>query len=107
MTAKNKSDRRHALALPRNQTGQLHQAAAAGQVDLVRLYVKYGDDINSTDQSGMTPLHVAYQNGCLSVVEALIALNADQTIKDHGDNCAYDLIKEGSFVCSLRTHERS
>jgi ankyrin repeat protein len=86
----------------KNPTEQLHQAAASGKVDLVRLYVKYGDNINATDQNGMTPLHLAYQNGHQHVVEALLELHADQTIKDSNLHLAYDLIQEHAFFCRLR-----
>ncbi|MCW3479783.1 ankyrin repeat domain-containing protein [Neisseriaceae bacterium JH1-16] len=89
-------------AAKKNLTDQLHQAAASGKVDLVRLYVKYGDNINAIDKNGMTPLHLAYLNGHQQVVEALLELHADQTIKDSNLHLAYDLIQEHMFFCRLR-----
>ncbi|MDN0083296.1 ankyrin repeat domain-containing protein [Crenobacter sp. SG2305] len=104
MTGHNK--RQASVACQKKSThGQLHKAAASGKVDLVRLYVKYGDDINEIDQNGMTPLHLAYQNGQTQVVEALLELNADQTIKDSNLHVAYDLIQEHSFFCKLRSQD--
>ncbi|GIL80636.1 hypothetical protein Vretifemale_9955, partial [Volvox reticuliferus] len=52
----------------------LHMAAAAGQLDCVRLLVGAGAPLEAREkEGGLTPLHVAVQSRQLEVVEALIA----------------------------------
>lgn len=72
--------------------GQLHRAAALGKVDLIRLYVKYGDDINARDEDGQTPLHLAYKYEQPAAVVALIDLYADQTIRNNDQKLPAQLI---------------
>lgn len=83
------------ISMPSNTSGQLHQAASVGKVDLIRLYVKYGDDINSRNADGQTPLHLAYKYGQQDAVALLIALDADQTLRDNEQRVAADLLAGG------------
>ncbi|GIL80635.1 hypothetical protein Vretifemale_9955, partial [Volvox reticuliferus] len=62
----------------------LHMAAAAGQLDCVRLLVGAGAPLEAREkEGGLTPLHVAVQSRQLEVVEALIAEGADRTSRDN------------------------
>lgn len=80
------------ISLRSDVSGQLHKAASTGKVDLIRLYVKYGDDINAVNENGQTPLHLAYQHGQTEAVAVLIELQADQTRRDKQQRVASDLM---------------
>ncbi|OXB81093.1 UNVERIFIED_CONTAM: hypothetical protein H355_005023 [Colinus virginianus] len=41
----------------------LHQAVLTGNLDCVKLLVKYGADIHQRDENGWTPLHMACSDG--------------------------------------------
>lgn len=51
----------------------LHIAASGGQVELVRLLVRLGADLEAREAlSGKTALHLAVERGCRSVVSFLL-----------------------------------
>lgn len=52
-----------------NQTA-LHWAAADGHLDIVRLLIQRGAEINATHVAGYTALHEAAQRGHYDVVKA-------------------------------------
>ncbi|XP_076765955.1 NF-kappa-B inhibitor cactus [Xylocopa sonorina] len=59
----------------RNYDGEmcLHIAAASGQVELVRLLLRLGADLEAREAlAGKTALHLAVERGCRSVVEFLL-----------------------------------
>ena len=62
----------------------LHNAAFYGRKQIVEHLIENGADINVTDsKNGFTPLHSAATKKCnVGVVQALLAKNADQTLKD-------------------------
>ncbi|HET6249513.1 MAG TPA: ankyrin repeat domain-containing protein [Tepidisphaeraceae bacterium] len=61
----------------------LHEAAAAGHVEIVRLLLAHGADVACiTPLLAITPLHVAAQNGHKDVVELLLANKADVNVRD-------------------------
>lgn len=41
----------------------LHEAVLSGNLECVKLLVKYGADINQKDEDGWTPLHIACSDG--------------------------------------------
>lgn len=41
----------------------LHEAVLSGNLDCVKLLVKYGADIHQRDETGWTPLHIACSDG--------------------------------------------
>lgn len=41
----------------------LHEAVLTGNLDCVKLLVKYGADIHQKDENGWTPLHMACSDG--------------------------------------------
>lgn len=63
----------------------LHIAAQTGNLELIRMLVEYGDDVNSTISTGhLTPLHYAARNGQLEAAKELIAAGADVSLAgDH------------------------
>jgi ankyrin repeat protein/beta-lactamase regulating signal transducer with metallopeptidase domain len=55
----------------------LHQAAAKGDIEQVRSLISKGVDVNETDQTGQTALHLAARHGHKAVVELLLDRDAD------------------------------
>lgn len=41
----------------------LHEAVLSGNLECVKLLVKYGADIHQRDEAGWTPLHIACSDG--------------------------------------------
>jgi ankyrin repeat protein/beta-lactamase regulating signal transducer with metallopeptidase domain len=58
-------------------THPLHEAAAAGDVDQVKLLISKGADVNEKDKDGRTPLHSAAWYGRKDVVAVLLAQGAN------------------------------
>ncbi|XP_007957768.1 protein phosphatase 1 regulatory subunit 27 [Orycteropus afer afer] len=64
----------------------LHEAVLSGNLECVKLLVKYGADIHQRDESGWTPLHIACSDGYPDIARYLISLGADrQAVNDDGD----------------------
>ena len=67
-----------------NFTGSnlLHFVAANSEISVVKYVLSLGLDINSTDEEGWTPLHIAVRyNNNVEVIKYLIECGADTTIK--------------------------
>ncbi|WP_254510461.1 ankyrin repeat domain-containing protein [Anatilimnocola floriformis] len=65
----------------------LHYAAGSGKVDLIRLLVEMGSDINARGDKGETPLVRAVVNNDKSKpVQVLLELGADPNIADNFDH---------------------
>lgn len=48
----------------------IHEAVLAGNLDCVKLLIKYGADINQTDDEGWTPLHMACSDGYADIARS-------------------------------------
>ena len=66
---------------------QLHAAAFAGDLGLVRRLVRDGADINAPDEANRTPLHIAAMRGSIRIVKYLLEHGADP---DRADNTLID-----------------
>lgn len=53
----------HPPALPCPGLAALHEAVLSGNLECVKLLVKYGADIHQRDETGWTPLHIACSDG--------------------------------------------
>jgi len=58
-------------------TRLLHQAAAAGDIEQVKLLISKGADVNERDSCGKTPLHYACEKGHTEVAKMIISRGAD------------------------------
>ncbi|KAJ7315926.1 hypothetical protein JRQ81_002088 [Phrynocephalus forsythii] len=64
----------------------LHEAVLSGNLDCVKLLVKYGADINQKDEDGWTPLHIACSDGHADIARYLISLGAQcDATNDEGE----------------------
>lgn len=55
----------------------LHGAVSAGSVDIARLLLQHGANVNAVQVAGYTPLHQAAYNGQMEMVELLLAFGAE------------------------------
>ncbi len=61
----------------------LHGAARDGRVEIVRMLIDAGANVNVQTNYGKTPLHWAAWNGRVEVVRMLIGAGADVNLKDN------------------------
>ena len=56
--------------------------------------IQEGADINATDEEGMTPLHIAVQEGNVLAVEILLDLDADVNALNNDYQTPFDIAVE-------------
>lgn len=81
----------------RKQT-PLHLAAASGQIDVCKLLLELGANIDATDDQGQKPIHVAAQNNFSEVAKLFLQQHPNlvmATSKD-GNTCAHIAAMQGS-----------
>lgn len=66
----------------------LHYAAYTGQLDVVKLLISHGADINQVYNDGIVALHMAANQGHLDIVEFLIDKGADINQRTENGNTA-------------------
>ncbi|XP_051985875.1 protein phosphatase 1 regulatory subunit 27-like [Xyrauchen texanus] len=70
----------------------IHEAVLSGNLECVKLLVKYGANITQRDMDGWTPLHMACSDDFPEIAKYLLSLGADtETENDCGERPA-DLI---------------
>ena len=55
----------------------LHSAAAGRHIEVCRVLIAAGADVNATQRHGFTPLHAAAQHGDVEMVELFLSAGAD------------------------------
>ncbi|XP_020043747.1 protein phosphatase 1 regulatory subunit 27 [Castor canadensis] len=70
----------------------LHEAVLSGNLECVKLLVKYGADIHQRDETGWTPLHIACSDGYPDIARYLISLGADRDAANDDGDLPSDLI---------------
>eukprot|EP00698_Gefionella_okellyi_P007003 TRINITY_DN1702_c0_g1_i1.p1 TRINITY_DN1702_c0_g1~~TRINITY_DN1702_c0_g1_i1.p1 ORF type:complete len:874 (-),score=236.12 TRINITY_DN1702_c0_g1_i1:15-2393(-) len=70
----------------------LHNAAAVGDVSVIRMCLEFGASINTTDHDGRSPLHAAAAAGRTDAVRLLVEQGAETGIQDSEGNTALHLI---------------
>lgn len=73
----------------------LHLCAANGYVEMVRLLLDHGADVNATNMSGSTALHYASLNGRLEVVQELVKYKAKAVVENKFGKTALDEARAG------------
>jgi len=61
-------------------------AAASGDVASIKARFAAGENLSAGDDAGLTPLHMAAQNGQLEAIQLLITLGADTNVTDKYGN---------------------
>lgn len=78
----------------------LHLAAAAGQMEVCKLLLELGADIDATDEQGQKPIHAACQNNFSEVAKLFLQQHPSlvmATTKD-GNTCAHIAAAQGSVT---------
>jgi ankyrin repeat protein len=68
----------------------IHAASAARRVDLVRMLINSGADVNARQQQGFVPLHAAAQQGDEAMAKLLLDHGADLNAHCDSGQCALD-----------------
>ncbi|EOY19728.1 Kinases,ubiquitin-protein ligases isoform 1 [Theobroma cacao] len=77
----------------------LHTAAMANDVDLVKIILDAGVDVNIRNVHNTTPLHVALARGATSCVGLLLSAGADCNLQgDEGDNAFHIAADTGKMI---------
>nr|KYP72711.1 Putative ankyrin repeat protein RF-0381 [Cajanus cajan] len=92
--AANRSGLTHKATTERKESsafGAIHLAAREGHVEVLRLVLLKGADVDSLSRDGTTALHVAVKRGERECVRLLLANNARLDIRDSrdGDTCVH------------------
>lgn len=74
-----------------NGVYSLHEAAGAGNMEVLEARLREGADTNLRDENGATPLHLAAAAGHADAVEALLKAGADKTITDNAGKTPADV----------------
>lgn len=80
----------------------LHQCCIDGSVETVALLLKYGANVNITDQDLWTPLHAAATCGHFKVVTMLVKAGADVTVVNGDGDMPHDITEEEVTLQYLR-----
>lgn len=94
--------------LDHHESGEtaLMRAAASGRLQIVRILLDAGADIDRGDKQGETPLIKAVRNGQLDVIEVLIEEGADPYLSDFATGLtAVDFARRARDQRILRTLE--
>lgn len=78
----------------------LHLAAAAGQIEVCKLLLELGANIDATDEQGQKPIHAAAQNNHSEVAKLFLQQHPSlvmATTKD-GNTCAHIAAAQGSVT---------
>uniref|UniRef100_A0A8D0H2U9 Protein phosphatase 1 regulatory subunit 27 n=1 Tax=Sphenodon punctatus TaxID=8508 RepID=A0A8D0H2U9_SPHPU len=70
----------------------LHEAVLSGNLDCVKLLVKYGANIQQKDENGWTPLHMACSDSYIDIARYLISLGAEMNATNNEGETPSDLI---------------
>ncbi len=93
-------------------TTAVHQAAWRNHVDMLRVMIEKGVDVNIAEdepaEAGNTPLHEACARGNVQVVELLMKSGADDALLNvDGETAAHLLMKKRVYGGDMRTEERT
>ncbi|XP_061761795.1 protein phosphatase 1 regulatory subunit 27 [Nerophis ophidion] len=70
----------------------LHEAVLTGNLEVVKLLVKYGADVHQRDEDGWTPLHMACSDGFPQIASYLLSIGASKEAENESGEKPADLI---------------
>ena len=76
----------------------LHNATLRNRIDVIKLLLHEGADVNRQDDYKDTPLHIAAQYNKTEVARLLIQNGADVNIRNDVNNTPLDDARKGSEV---------
>ena len=84
----------------------LHAAAAGRHIEVCRLLIAAGADVNATQHGGFTPLHEAAQHGDVELVELFLSAGRDPIgTTDAGETAADTAEAAGHVDVASRLRE--
>ena len=75
----------------------LHSAVAAQQIEIVKMLIEQGANVNAQQMKGVTALHSAAHNGLKDIVQFLLENGADTQIKMEDGTLPIDFAKKDNF----------
>lgn len=86
----------------RSNNGQkvqaINSAAAGNHLEIVKLLIEHGADVNAAQEGGFRPLHSAAQNGNPEMAHVLLRHGADKTAKTDDGKTARDFALESGHA---------
>lgn len=76
----------------------LHHAVLTNNLDIVKILLSYGSDVNAQDNDGFTPLHTASAYGYIQVSSLLVIFGADVFIMNRHFEYPIDVAKDLNVV---------
>ncbi|XP_056143228.1 protein phosphatase 1 regulatory subunit 27 [Lampris incognitus] len=70
----------------------LHEAVLTGNLEVVKLLVKYGADVHQRDEDAWTPLHMACSDGFPEIASYLLSMGASTEAENESGEKPADLI---------------
>lgn len=82
---------------------KLHEAVLDNDIDLVKVCISEGCDVNERDENTYTPLHYAVQDGYVEIAKFLLDAGAEVDAKDEFGNtplstAVYNFNEDASMI---------
>jgi uncharacterized protein len=83
----------HQTARNTQRVNALHAASANQHLDICRMLIERGIDVNARQEGGFTPLQAAAQNGQIELIELLLEHGADASVQNDDGQTALDIAR--------------
>lgn len=82
----------------------IHEAALAGNVEVVQRLLTEGEEVDARDEFGMTPLHWAALLGQVETVQLLLGQGAEVNARDNDGGTPLGRLRQDDFGKKLELH---